>query len=436
MSKPDAFGHLGQNLHVCYLPCSDLKPHKNNPRTHSKKQIQQITESIKAFGFTNPILIDSNTGIIAGHGRVEAAKLMGLETVPTIRLDHLTEAQKRAYIIADNKLAENAGWDADLLKIEFGAIADLDFDLDLTVTGFEVTEIDLFLAGSQPEPEEPPIPNTEEVVISQLADLWHLGEHRVLCADATDAEALQRLMGNKRARMVFTDPPYNVPVDGHVCGNGKKKHGEFIMASGEMSEAEFTSFLGSVFKNLIRCTNDGSLHYICMDWRHMRELMGAGQAYTELKNLCVWNKTNGGMGSLYRSKHELVFVFKNGTGAHINNIELGKNGRYRTNVWDYAGVNTFANTKDLEMHPTVKPVAMIKGAILDCTKRNDIVLDVFGGSGSTLMAAEECGRKARIIELDPRYVDVIIRRWQEKTGKQALHEDGQSFAQKQEARHG
>ncbi len=435
MQKADAFAHLGQNLQIHYLKSSDLKPFKSNARTHSKKQIQQIADSMHEFGFTNPILIDADHTIIAGHGRLEAAKLVGIHQVPIIYLRHLTEAQKRAYIIADNKLAENAGWDFEILQSEIQTIADLDLDLDLTLTGFEIAEIDGFMMGNQASPEEPSILNLPNNPVSQLGDLWYLGEHILYCGDATKSESYERLMESERAQAIFTDPPYNVPVNGHICGNGKVKHDEFKMASGEMSEEEFTRFLKTAFQNLKEYSINGSLHYICMDWRHIKEITKAGEIYDDFKNLCIWNKTNGGMGSLYRSKHELVFVYKNGTEPHINNVELGKHGRYRTNVWDYAGVNTFQNNKDLELHPTVKPVIMIEDAILDCTKRGDIVLDVFGGSGSSLIAAERAGRKARLIELDPKYVDVIIQRYKEETLKVAVHEDGQTFDQKKGEHH-
>jgi len=434
MPKASAFGHLGHNLKIKNINCSDLKPHKNNPRTHSKKQVEQLAISMKEFGWTNPILIDNDYNIIAGHGRLEAAKLIGFEKVPTIELGHLNEAQKRAYIIADNKLAENAGWNIELLEIEIQGIAELDIDYDLTLTGFETGEIDVLLHTEEEDQEETKIPEPSTKPISKLGDLWHLGDHRLLCADATKKKSYANLMGDHKAQMVFTDPPYNVPINGHVCGKGKKKHDEFQMASGEMSEAEFTAFLTSTIKHLRASSCLGSLHYICMDWRHMRELLDAGSGYTEFKNLCVWNKTNGGMGSLYRSKHELVFVFKHGSKAHINNVELGKNGRYRTNVWDYAGVNTFQNTKDLDMHPTVKPVVMIKDAIMDCTKRGDIVLDVFGGSGSTLIAAEDCNRKAYLMEIDPGYVDVILQRYWDHTGTEPVHENGSTFSEMMEVR--
>jgi DNA modification methylase len=420
--KPNtAFEHLHD---IEYRKISALTLYKNNPRTHSKKQIQQISKSIKEFGFTNPILIDSKNQVIAGHGRIEAAKNLGMEQVPTLQLSHMTQAQKHAYIIADNKLAENAGWDTELLASELKYINDLDIDFDLSVLGFETPELDILLGHSEETPEViDKIPDLTGSIVSKLGDLWILGKHRLLCANALDASAYEQVLKNEKAQLVFTDPPYNVPINGHVCGKGSIKHEEFPMASGEMSVQEFTGFLKLTFKNLILHTKDGSIHYICMDWRHIKELLTAGEEYTELKNLCVWNKTNGGMGSFYRSKYEFVCVFKNGKQAHINNIDLGKHGRYRTNVWDYPGVNTFSENRmnDLAMHPTVKPVALIKDAILDSSHKNDIILDCFGGSGSTLLAAEKAKRRACLIELDPKYIDITIERFQKETGQDAMH---------------
>lgn len=435
MQKHQNFEHLGSSLNIAYLNIDELKPYKDNARTHSPKQIKQVAKSIEAFGFTNPILVDAHHNVIAGHARIEAAKLTKMQKVPVIRLDYLTEAQKRAYILADNKLAENAGWDMDILKQEMEFLSSLEIDFDLTLTGFELAEIDTLMFHEKVE-AEPNIPPLSIFTNSQPGDLWHLGPHRLLCADARAPSSYKALMAGAQARLIFTDPPYNVPIAGHVCGKGTIKHDEFKMASGEMSSDEFIVFLRSVLENLRSCSIDGSLHYICMDWRHMRELLEAGEIYEELKNLCVWNKTNGGMGSLYRSKHELVFVYKHGSSPHINNIELGKNGRYRTNVWDYAGANTFQGTKDLSMHPTVKPIAMIKDVILDCSHPGEIVLDVFGGSGSTLLAAEQCNRIAYIMEIDPKYVDLIIRRYQQQSGKDALHADGSTFKAKSGERNG
>ena len=404
---------------------ADLVPHDRNPRTHSKKQIKQIADSIKRFGFTNPVLIDGNNSVVAGHGRIEAARMLGMKSVPVLRLEHMSEAEKRAYIIADNRLAELAGWDNNLLALEFEAIAELDKEFELALTGFDGAEIEALLNGLDPEQqtEEPvEVIDPSVPIVTQLGNTWVLGEHMITCGDATDSAVYRRILKNEKAQMVFTDPPYNVPVNGHICGLGKVQHDEFVMASGEMSRDEFTRFLTEVTSRLAEFSEDGSIHYVCMDWRHMGELLEAGEAsYAELKNLVVWNKDNGGMGAFYRSKHELVFVFKNGTATHINNFELGQHGRYRTNVWDYAGVNSLKADRDeeLAMHPTVKPVAMVADAIRDCSRRGGIVLDAFSGSGTTILAAEQTGRRGRAIELDPRYVDVAIRRWQKQTGGKA-----------------
>jgi hypothetical protein len=367
-------------LKIVHQHPAALTPRSSNPRTHSEKQLRQIADSIRTFGFTNPILVDQDNGIVAGHGRVEAAKRLKLESVPTIRLEDMTEAEIRAYVIADNRLAENAGWDRELLAIELQYLCELDLDFDVTITGFEMPEIDVLFgelqaAGSDPDEHDPAdeVPDVDESVpaVTRPGDLWLVGKHRLICGDATHPAVYTGLLGDDRAQMVFTDPPYNVPIDGHVCGLGSVKHREFAMAAGEMSEAEFTRFLATVFGNLAARAADGAIHYICMDWRHLGEVLAAGQgAYNELKNLCVWAKTNGGMGALYRSQHELVFVFKSGKGAHINNVELGKHGRYRTNLWTYAGVNSFGRSRDedLAMHPTVKPVALVADAILDCSR--------------------------------------------------------------------
>jgi DNA modification methylase len=416
-----------------------LKPRPANPRTHSAKQIRQIADSIRQFGFTNPILVDRNNGIVAGHGRIEAARQLGLGSVPTICLEDMTEAEIRAYVIADNRLAENAGWDRELLAIELQSLLELDLDFEVTITGFEMPEIDVLLGELDADSEGPdpadavPDVDRDAPATTETGDLWQIGPHRLLCADATEDAAYTCLLGGERAQMVFTDPPYNVRIDGHVSGLGRVKHREFAMASGEMSEAEFTGFLKTVFANLASHAADGAIHFICMDWRHMGEVLAASKGtYTELKNLCVWAKTNGGMGTLYRSQHELVFVFKSGQGSHINNVELGKHGRYRTNLWTYAGINSFGRARDeaLAMHPTVKPVALVADAILDCSKRKGIILDAFAGSGTTLVAAHRTGRRGHGIELDPHYCDVILRRMKEITGVEPTHADtGKTFAE-------
>jgi len=416
-------------LSIEYRPITALAPYARNARTHSKHQVRQIADSIRAFGFTNPILIDNKNTIIAGHGRVRAAALLDMEQVPTIRLDSLSEEQVRAYVLADNKLAENAGWDKSILAIEFQHLLTIESgELDVTVTGFEIPEIDVILQETSVKSvEDDELPSEiAGPAVTEPGDLWQLGKHRLLCGSSIQEESYKALMAGRRAAVVFSDPPYNVKIDGHVCGNGETRHREFAMASGEMSEAEFVAFLSTSLRLLARHSALGSVHFICMDWRHMKELLAAGgQAYDSLLNLCVWVKDNGGMGSFYRSRHELVFVFRHGKDSHRNNVQLGRFGRYRTNVWEYPGVNTLSKGGEegnlLALHPTVKPVALVADALLDCSARGDIVLDGFLGSGSTLLAAERIGRICYGIEIDPLYLDVAIRRWQRHTGEVAVH---------------
>ena len=404
-----------------------LIPSARNARTHSKKQVNQIAQSIKNFGFVNPILIDEHHHIIAGHGRLSAAQGLGLEWVPTIQINGLSEHKKRALALADNKIAENAGWDIELLRDELLELFEIDCEFDLTVTGFETAEIDVMRQSTWTSDETDsldaclPLDLTGDPVTAP-GTLWQLGRHRFGCGDVCNPAPLAALMGDECAEAVFIDPPYNVPIAGHVSGLGQQRHREFAMASGEMSSAQYIAFLTGTFQTLVQHARPGALHYVCIDWRHLYEAQTAGRSvYTELKNLCVWNKTNGGMGSLYRSKHELVLVYKSGTAPHINNVELGAHGRYRTNVWDYAGVNTFKaeRQQELAMHPTVKPVAMVADALCDCSRHGGIILDTFAGSGTTLIAAERTGRVARCLDIDPYYVDVAVRRWQTMTGLDA-----------------
>ena len=410
-------------------------PTRATPETHSKKQIRQIAQSIERFGFTNPVLIDEANGIIAGHGRVLAAQAIGLKDVPCLRLAHLSELEKRAYILADNKLALNAGWDQELLAIELQGLIEANYSVE--VTGFTVGEVDAVLqaaregAAAGSDVAENACPEPADVAVTRPGDVWQLGRHRLICGDAQEAGVYARLLAGETVDAIFTDPPYNVAIDGHVCGLGATRHREFAFASGEMSREAFTAFLTATLGHAAVSCRDGAIAFVCMDWRHMGELIAAGEAvFTELKNVCVWNKTNGGMDTFYRSKHEMVFVFKVGTAPHTNTFGLGDGGRYRTNVWDYAGVNTMKKSRmdELEMHPTVKPVALVADALLDVTKRGDLVLDPFGGSGTTLIAADKTGRAARLIEFDPLYCDVIIRRFEAFTGKHArLAETRETF---------
>ena len=429
---------LPSRLTILHLPADSIHLDPTNPREHCDKQIQQIANSIRVFGFNVPILIDHERNVIAGHGRLLACKLLGMTEVPAIRLDHMSPHQVRAFMIADNKLTENADWDRQLLAEQFRSLAEAELDFALDVTGFEMGEIDLIIEGAEPaiEGENDQDDELSEIAgprVNQADDLWVLGRHRIYCGNALNTSSYSALMAGRRADMVFTDSPYNVKIAGHASGLGTIQHQNFKMACGEMNESEFTDFLAQVFTLLAIHSKEGSLHFLFMDWRHMQELLAAGkQVYTEFKNLCIWTKGCGGMGSLYRSAHELVFVFKNGRDKHRNNVQLGQFGRYRTNVWNYPGVNSFARKTDegnlLELHPTVKPVALVADAIMDVSARGEIVLDSFLGSGTTIIAAERTGRICYGIELDPQYVDTAIRRWQALTGLNAKHGiSGRSF---------
>ena len=426
-------------ISIVHQPLEHIRLDPKNPRAHSKSQVRQIAKSIEAFGFNVPILVDAQLNVIAGHGRVMACRSLGWSEVPTICLEHLSAAQAQAFMIADNRLSDNSTWDEQLLAQSLKELSELDLDFSIDAIGFELAEIDLRIenmedADSVEDEVEAPVSNAKPV--SVLGDLWHLGSHRLLCGNALIDADYRTVLGGRQADVVFTDPPYNVPIAGHVSGKGGTQHREFEMACGEMSAEQFTGFLREVFTALVTHSTDGSIHYVCMDWRHLPEILGAGSVYTELKNLCVWAKDNAGMGSLYRSGHELVLVYKNGKAPHTNNVQLGQFGRYRTNVWKYAGVNSFARATDegnlLDLHPTVKPVALISDALYDCSNRGQLVLDPFLGSGSTLIAAERTGRHCAGIELDALYVDVAIRRWQRLTGLNAVHaETGVSFNERE-----
>ena len=425
-------------MSVAYRQIDDLKPDPANPRRHTRKQVRQIAESIKAFGFNVPILIDRYGNIIAGHGRWLAGREFGMTEVPTLCLDHLTPAQARAFMIADNRLTEISVWDDRLLARQLKELSLVGLDFDIEVTGFEMGEIDLRIASlddpaqaeADPADVVPEIPATP---LSKLGDMWLLHRHRLLCGSALDSAVFAALMGEERAATAFIDPPYNLRIDGHAGGLGAIHHRPFPMASGEMDRPEFTAFLGEAFRNLAVFSVDGAIHFVCMDWRHVEELLAAGrEAYDELKNICVWVKDNAGMGSFYRSRHEFIAVFKHGRQGHRNNIQLGQFGRNRSNVWHYPGANSFTRYSEegnlLALHPTVKPVAMVADAILDCSARGEIVLDAFLGSGTTLIAAERTGRRCHGMELDPAYVDTSVRRWQKLTGGSARHAaSGRSF---------
>jgi DNA modification methylase len=417
-----------------WIPIGLLRANPRNARTHSRKQIRQIAASIREFGFLNPVLVDDANMILAGHGRLEAAALEGLDRVPIVRFTHLNAAQKRAYLISDNRIAELAGWDREMLAIELGELIDLlpAEGFDISVAGFEAAEIDLLMADLVPPkpaaedilPTLPPNPTTRR------GDLWQLGKHRLLCGDSRESKNFTRLTNGTHVSAVFCDPPYNLRVSS-IGGRGRVRHSEFAFASGEMAPAQYRGFLTTTLANGIRVSLLGAVHFVCVDWRHIDVLIEVGRKlYDPMLNLVVWNKTNAGQGSFYRSQHELIGVFRVSGSPHQNNVELGRFGRNRSNVWTYAGVNTFGKGRmdALAAHPTVKPIALVADALLDCTARGDRVLDQFSGAGTTILAAEKVGRIAAGIEYEPGYVDVAIKRWQAFTKLEAiLGDDGRSF---------
>jgi DNA modification methylase len=422
-----------------WMTVDALKPSARNARTHSKKQIRQIADSIAAFGFLVPILIDEGGVVIAGHGRYAAARLLGLEQVPVVEVRGLSETKRRALALADNKIGENAGWDRRLLAIELPELAEVLVveGLDISITGFAPVEIDQLTTDFEEDPSDPADtidPKWAKAApVTKPGDLWELGHHRILCGDARKTADLARLMGRARAAMAFLDPPYNVRVR-DIVGRGRVKHSEFAMASGELSRSDFVGFLQNTLAAAAAVSGDGAVHFVCMDWRHIGELLEAGGAvYGDTLNIAVWVKSNAGQGSFYRSQHELIGVFRVGKQGHLNNIELGRHGRARSNVWHYAGVNTFraGRLDELKSHPTVKPVALVADAMKDCSRRGDVVLDTFCGSGTTILAAERVGRRAYTLELEPRFVDVAIKRWQAFSRRDAIHaETGLTFDQR------
>lgn len=415
-----------------------LQPNPRNARKHSARQVALLVENIKAFGFTQPIIVDENNVILCGHARHTAAIMGSVSHVPIIRLSHLDATKKRALAIADNKLAELGEWDIESLVEELNVLFDPDSELsfDPRVLGFENLELDQILDEQPPTGRTDPAdrvepPNRESVPITNTNDVWSCDQHKVICANALEERTYQILMGEERAEIAFTDPPYNVPNAGHVSGRAGVR--EFAMAAGEMCSEQYVHFLAAFCAFTLRFALRGAIFYICMDWRHLREIQSAADPiFGPLKNLIVWVKSNAGMGSFYRSQHEFILVYGAPGGKPINNFGLGGKGRYRTNVWRYPGFNSFGRNRDaaLAMHPTVKPVAMVADALMDCSNRGSIVLDPFGGSGTTMIAAERTGRRARLIEIDPLYCDVIVTRWQEYTGKTArLAETNETFEQ-------
>lgn len=400
-----------------------LQANPKELRIHKPQKIEGLKKSVQTTGIFIPIVV-SNGKVVAGNARLMVAKQLELKLIPVIEASNLTEEQLRAYAIADNKFTIDAEWNLPVLQIELTDLRKINFDFG--VINYEAPEVDYIVQSfvSKDKKEQ----DLEESAVDELniekrvkkGDLIKLGRHWLLCANSLLADSFKHLMGDVLATMVLTDPPFNDAVK-NISGNGAIKHDEFAMASGEMTEAEFIVFLKTFIQHLIAHSINGSLAYIFMSWRHSYELLTAGKAYSELKNICVWNKLTGGMGSMYRSQHEFCFVFKKGTESHVNNIQLGKFGRNRTNVWDYKGVRVTnpENKDDLRFHPTCKNIELLSDAILDASNPGNAVLDPFAGSGSTLLACEKTDRVCYAMEIEPHYCDVIVHRWEALTGQKA-----------------
>ncbi len=411
------------------LALEDLRLPRRAVRQLDTAHIREVADSISRLGFCVPVIVGKDNIVIDGAIRVEAARLLGLGWLSCVRIDHLSEDEQRVLRLAVNRLAEKGQWDLEELKIEFEEL--ILTDAPIEIAGFAPDEIDQIVLGEAGNilEEGPLAPEPDAIAVARAGDVFELGPHRVVCGSATDPEILRRLfVGDGPARLVLTDEPYNVRIAGNVT---RRSHREFAMASGEMTDAEFFAFNEAWMAAVLPCLCEGGLFGTFIDWRGYPTVFAAA-AKLGLKpiNLIVWAKTNAGMGSLYRSQHELLPLFKKGTAPHINNIELGKRGRWRSNLWTYPGASSLGSDarRGLKDHPTVKPTTMLEDALLDVTNRGEIVIDPFLGSGSTLIAADRTGRVCRGVELDPLYVDVILRRYQAATGEAAvLVETGEPY---------
>lgn len=416
-----------QKLSIRYFPTDQFTRNDDGPRVFSRAQIKRAKRIIKRFGFRIPLVADENLRVLVGDLLLLAAMELGYLELPVVFASGLSQPELDALSVAYGRLWETGDWDKAKLGELFLRLEIELPDLDLLDLGFEVPEIDLSIEAHQGS-DEPNEDIEDGPAVSRRGDLFLLGKHRLIVGDATSIADITKLMNQRRANAMFTDPPYNVEIDGFVSGNGARHHREFPMASGEMTPAEFTSFNSTWIELACRFSHGGAVHFICMDWRHMRELLDAGVGlYGALLNLCVWIKDRPGMGSHWRSQHELVFAWRVGREQQLNTVQLGKFGRNRTNVWSYPAAATFLKKDEqgemVKGHPTPKPVNLVADALLDCTKRGDIVLDPFLGSGTTIMAAERTGRICHACELDPLYADLSIRRWEASTGEVAIHEE-------------
>ena len=427
-------------LHIEYVDVTALRSEYRRTKKHSVRQIRKLATAINRVGFNVPILVDDTLAVISGEARLEAATMIGLAEVPIIRIAHLSDAELRLFRIFDNKVATEATLDLDMIRLEFDDLIIAAPDLSLSDSGFEIGEIDalngLHRTQELDDLDDDPLPAPSAV--SRLGDLWRLGRHRLLCGDATDPDTIARLVDSRPVRAIISDVPYNLKIPGVVSGNGRVKHGDFAMASGEMSEAEFTAFLVRFFDAAKPHLVDGALVLAFMDWRHIAELLAAGKgSELDYRQLLVWAKSSAGMGALWRNAYELIAVFKHGGAPNVDNVRLGKYGRDRSNVLHYPGANvpTKGRRKALELHPTVKPIALIADLILDVTESGELVLDSFGGSGTTLVAANAVGRDAALCEIEPGYVDATVVRWMHKHDEEpVLQETGESWSAVRAAR--
>jgi ParB-like chromosome segregation protein Spo0J len=422
-------------LQVKMRSVEQLKPNLRNARRHSKKQIRQLADSITAFGFLVPVLIDDTGVVIAGHGRFAAAKLLGLQKVPVIEVAGLSEAKRRALALADNKIAANGGWDRKALAnelSELGQILVLE-ELDITVTGFTPIEIDNLITDFEDHPAADPADILKSAWVSATplskhGDLWILGQHRLLCGNARNTEHVARLMGNEQATMAFLDPPYDLKMR-DMAETGATEHSGFATASGEVSQ--LVTFLTETLDAAAAVSRSDAIHYVGADGRHLAALIEAGRSvYGEMLDLIVWVKSTADQGSFYRNQHELIGVFRVAVFPELNVKKPARRVRSRSNVWEYPVVDSFRSSRldQPKGRPTAKPVPLVADALKDCTRRGDIVIDIFGGCGTTILAAERAGRRAYTMEIEPRYVDVAIRRWQEFSGQDAVHADtGRTF---------
>jgi DNA modification methylase len=440
LAKASAAPHARRNdplpqLKLVSIGLDDLKLAARKIRKCTPAHVRELMGSISELGFCAPILVGKDYLVLDGEIRIEAAKALGLPTVPCIRIDHLTDVEQRTLRLALNRLGEKGQWDLRELKIEFEEL--ILTDAPIEISGFSLEEIDQIILGDEEGAEKGPLaPESDAVAVARLGDIFRLGKHRIICGDATDPAVVAKLMdGDSPARLVLTDEPYNVAIARNVT---RGAHREFLMASGEMNDAEFLAFNNDWMNAALPWLCDGGVLGTFIDWRGYPTVFAAASklALNPL-NLIVWTKTNAGMGSLYRSQHELLPLFKKGKTPHVNNIELGRKGRWRSNVWTYPGASSIGSDarRGLEDHPTVKPTAMLVDALFDLTNRGEIVLDPFLGSGSTLIAAERTGRCCRGVELDPLYIDVILRRYQRETGESAvLQATGETFDELRENR--